>query len=147
MAALRVPTLTTDALEREEEGWDAPFVMIGGAIKHWWYDNWETPAHWAYVVWRNALAQGCIDAGYLVYRPDTAMKGTWNPIAQAINDKAIEVCHLFVVVSEWDVPSYGTDAEIAHAIEVGTKWRRLPSSMGFDNAMEEIARCLAIVRD
>ncbi len=43
--------------------------MLAGPIKHWWNENWKTPAHLRYEEWRNRLSDALIAEGYLVYRP------------------------------------------------------------------------------
>jgi hypothetical protein len=64
-------------------------VFLGGPIKHWWDENWMSPEHLRYDEWRSKVEETCIAAGFLVYKPFTAWKGTWNEQAQAVNNEVI----------------------------------------------------------
>jgi hypothetical protein len=111
------------------QSWDAPLVVLGGAIRAWWDEGWDTPEHRRYVAWRDDVARELVARGYLIYRPHTAFKGTWNEKAQAVNDAAIEAADAFLVLSDLDAfRSEGTLAEILHAGRVGT-----PVVYGFED--------------
>lgn len=122
------PHIDSDA--RPPADYPSPIIVLGGAIRAWWDDGWETDAHWAYVEWRKVVTQALIDAGYLVYRPHEAFKGTWNERAQAVNNAAIAAADLFLDISPLDVPSEGTEREIVFAIGVGTPVIKSPPEDG-----------------
>lgn len=86
-------------------------VFIGGPIKHWWDDNWMSPEHLRYDEWRTKVEEACIAAGFLVYKPYTAWKGTWNEQAQAVNNSVIHVIDVFIDLTPPGVPSKGTTEE------------------------------------
>ena len=95
-------------------------VILGGPIKHWWDENWDTPEHWHYDAWREALSGGFVqDGSFLVYRPHHAFKGTWTERAQAVNDAAIRSSDAFVDMTPAGVPSEGTDSEKLQASSNG----------------------------
>jgi hypothetical protein len=95
-------------------------VFIGGPIKHWWDENWMSPEHLRYDDWRTQVEQALIAAGFLVYKPYTAWKGTWNEQAQFVNNVVVETVDVFLDLTPPGVPSAGTEAEVAHAELVGT---------------------------
>lgn len=94
-------------------------VFLGGPIKHWWDENWMTPEHLRYDEWRIKVEEACIAAGFLVYKPFTAWKGTWNEQAQAVNDAVIGVVDVFIDLTPPGVPSNGTTAERKLAKKLG----------------------------
>lgn len=94
-------------------------IMEAGPIKHWWDANWDTPEHWAYDAWREAVSAGLVDASFLVYRPHHAFKGTWTERAQAVNDAALRVSDAVVNLTPDGVPSLGTDGEVLYAANFG----------------------------
>lgn len=95
-------------------------AILAGPIKYWWDDNWDTPAHWHYDAWREALSQALVDAGvYLVYRPHHAFKGTWTERGQVVNDAALQAADLVIDMTPPGVPSEGTDSEILQASSYG----------------------------
>lgn len=99
-------------------------AMLAGPIEFWWDENWETPQHWLYADWRDALQEALVGAGFVTYRPDMAIKGPWDPAMQAINDRALEVVDA-VIVSNFDPPVRcdGTDDEVAYLSEHNCKAR------------------------
>lgn len=112
------PVLATPKPPMEVYG-HAKVVMLAGPIKHWWDDNWGTPAHLRYVAWREKLNDALVAAGYLVYRPHEAFKGAWNENAQVVNDAILRVADAVLNLSPEGVPSEGTDAELAMCAELG----------------------------
>jgi hypothetical protein len=140
-----IPSLNTDA--QPPQSWDSKLIVIAGAIKYWWDENWDLPEHWEYVKWRNEVSDALVKAGYLIYRPHEAFKGTWNQKAQAVNDMAISSADLLLVLSAENIPSDGTDDEISYAERVGVPWLRTPSTYGVhhvlwavEDALTELAR-------
>lgn len=119
-----VPTLVHDA--QPPQSWDSKIIMLGGAIRAWWDEGWDTPMHRAYVDYRAGVGTLLVEAGFLVYRPNEAFKGTWNERAQAVNDAAIETCDLFVNLSPRDVDTAGTDDERTYALDVGCPVADIP---------------------
>jgi hypothetical protein len=106
-----------------EEGQRPPIIMLGGPIKHWWSlpdDEWGQGEHGVYLQWRDAVETAFVKAGFLVYSPYKALRGAWTPLAQQINDRAIEVADFFFYLTPDGVPDEGTQEELAHAAEVGT---------------------------
>ncbi len=99
----------------------AGVVMIAGPIKHWWGENWMTPEHVDYEAWRDRVSDALVEAGYLVYHPHRAFRGTWDERAQAINDTVVLASDAVVVISPDGVPSKGTDDEVRHALEHGRR--------------------------
>lgn len=86
-------------------------VFLAGPIDYWWNENYHTPAHYRYLLWKEQMARCLIEAGHLVYRPDQAWKGAWEEGAQVVNDRALEICDVFVYLTPPGVPAYGTEAE------------------------------------
>jgi hypothetical protein len=106
--------------QARDPNYKALIVFLGGPIKHWWDENWMTPEHLRYDEWRTKVEEACIAAGFLVYKPFTAWKGTWNEQAQAVNNAVIEVVDVFLDLTPPGVPSNGTKAELIVAENVGT---------------------------
>lgn len=104
-----------------DPNYKALIVVIGGPISHWWDENWMSPEHIRYDEWRTKVEEAMIAAGFLVYKPYTAFKGTWNEEAQRINNAVISIADVLLVLTPDGVPSEGTDEEIEHAEQVGTK--------------------------
>jgi hypothetical protein len=94
-------------------------VFLGGPIKHWWDENWMSPEHLRYDEWRSKVEETCIAAGFLVYKPFTAWKGTWNEQAQAVNNEVIRIVDVFIDLTPPGVPSIGTEEEREHASLIG----------------------------
>jgi hypothetical protein len=109
-----------DGIARDPN-YKALIVFLGGPIKHWWDENWMTPPHLRYDEWRSKVEEACIAAGFLVYKPYTAWKGTWNEQAQLINNTVIQVVDVFLDLTPPGVPSAGTEEERAYAEHVGTE--------------------------
>ncbi len=96
-------------------------VMLAGPIKFWWEPGqWDTPAHQAYVQWRDAVRVACVKAGFLVYSPHRAWQGAWHEDAQLVNDEAVRISDVMIELSPPGVPNAGTEAEAAFAASVGT---------------------------
>ncbi len=82
---------------------------------------WDSPLHQRYLTYRRDLQAALIASNrYLTYAPHMAMKGKWTEKAQAINDMAIQMSDLMIVMSPKDIVTEGTDAEIIHAAMVET---------------------------
>jgi hypothetical protein len=96
-------------------GTPAAIIMLAGPVKWWWDANWMTPAHIAYVDWRQRVTDELVAAGYLVYQPHAAFKGTWNEAAQVVNNAIIGICDAMVVLTPPGVLSDGTDEEVEQA--------------------------------
>lgn len=90
---------------------DSKLVFLAGAVTYWWNENWDTPERRAYHAWRQAARYALIEAGYITYAPHEALKGSWNTKCQSINNIAIAMSDVFVVLSDRDIPSKGTDDE------------------------------------
>jgi hypothetical protein len=103
-----------------DPNYKALIVFIGGPIKHWWDENWMSPEHIRYDEWRTKVEEACTAAGFLVFKPYTAWKGTWNEEAQEVNNTVIKVVDIFLNLCPDGVPSEGTDEEINEADRVGT---------------------------
>lgn len=127
-----IPTMETDAAPPQD---GVKMIILAGAIKHWWDENWDTPEHWEYAEWRHEASAALVAAGYLVYRPHEAFKGTWSERAQQVNDAAIEAADLMLILSSEDTPSEGTDAEAEYAKAVGTLVCRVTSDMGVESLL------------
>lgn len=84
------------------------------------HELWGGPEHQDYVAWRDLVSIWLIEAGYLVYRPHEAFKGTWDPRAQMVNDAAIAASDLMLVLSPEGILTEGTDEEVVYAQRVNT---------------------------
>lgn len=128
-----------------EAGNRPPVVMLGGPIKFWWSlpdSEWGEGDHGVYLQWRDAVEAALVKAGFLVYCPYKALRGSWTPLAQQINDKAIEVADAFIYLTPPGVPDEGTQEELAHAMEVATVPFYLPPG-----DLEDIEGAIQFVRD
>lgn len=94
-------------------------VMLVGPIDFWWNENWKTPEHQAYMVWRRNVNDQLVEAGHLVYRPHEAFKGAWDERAQIVNDEAIARADLLINLTPPGVPAHGTTVEIMTAMMLG----------------------------
>lgn len=105
-------------------------VFLAGPIDYWWNENWETPAHIAYMEWRDKVNAMLVESGHLVYRPHQAIKGAWPKDEadsyQAVNDLAIYLSDVVIVLTPPGVPAYGTAAETALARTWGKQVRYAP---------------------
>jgi hypothetical protein len=135
MVAVLRPTPFTDAYE-DDTPWNPPVVFLAGPIKHWW-TCWESPEHMAYVQWRDKVQGTLIEAGYLTYCPWGGIKGTWNPKAQAINDAAIAVADVVLILTPHGIPADGTEDESQYAKRVRTPTLRLPPG---SDILQEVRR-------
>lgn len=136
-----VPTMETDAAPPQD---GVKMIILAGAIKHWWDENWDTSEHWEYAQWRHEVSAALVAAGYLVYRPHEAFKGTWSERAQAVNDAAIAAADLMLILSEKHVPSEGTDVEEQYALRVGTPVLRITSKQGINELLDELGKFFQI---
>lgn len=95
-------------------------AILAGPIKYWWDDNWDTPEHWHYDAWREALSAGLVaDGSFLVYRPHHAYKGTWTERGQSVNDAALKAADVVIDMTPPGIPSEGTVSEIKQASSSG----------------------------
>lgn len=107
-------------------------VMLAGPIKYWWScppQEWEKGDHGIYVQWRDAVDAAFVKAGFLVYRAHMAWRGSWDEMAQLVNDRAIEVCHVLVDLTPPYIPAEGTAAEVAYAESLHKVIVNLPPSV------------------
>lgn len=92
-----------------------PVVMLAGPIKAWWDDEWNTPEHWKYALWRERVNTELVKSYFLVYRPHEAFQGTWDERGQSINDYVLRICDVVINMTPPGVPSMGTDGEVLYA--------------------------------
>lgn len=88
-----------------------PIITLCGPIKAWW-SEWDSPRHQVYTAWRDAVRVALVHAGCAVYSPHRAIQGSWNEKLQEINDAAIKVSNMIVVLTPPDIPADGTLNEI-----------------------------------
>ena len=119
---------------------DAKIIFLSGAVAYWWDENWDTPEHYEYMQWRDNVRTALIAGGYLTYAHYEAFKGTWNPRAQMINNYALRVCDLMLIMTAAAIPSPGTDEEMEMAQAFKVPVLRVPSSVG-------LARLLPMVNE
>lgn len=100
-------------------------VALLGPIAYWW-TCWGSPEHLAYVAHRERLSEQLVDAGHLVYSPHKAWQGSWDEMAQAVNDAAIRVCDVVVNMRPPRVPSMGLDSEIVLCEKLGKPLLEVP---------------------
>lgn len=89
-------------------------VMLAGPIKCWW-SEWDSPRHQEYTRWRDAVRVALVKAGCAVYSPHRAIQGRWNEKLQYINDKAIEIADVVVILTPAGCEAEGTEKEIEYA--------------------------------
>lgn len=90
-------------------------IMLVGPIKYWWGEDVDPADRQHYTDWRDALNDGLVADGYLVYRPHEAFKGTWTERAQSINDLVLQISDVILDMTPPGIPSLGTDAEKHYA--------------------------------
>lgn len=121
-------------------------IMVAGPIKHWWDENWNTPEHWYYALWRARVTEGLTNSYYLSYRPDEAFKGSWDERGQAINDFVLRICDVVLNLTPPNTPSQGTDGEVLYAKNFGKLILDCPppaTEDEFDSAIIELLAALA----
>ena len=129
-------------VESGETGPPPPIVVLAGPIRHWWQPGqWDTPQHQEYVQWRDAVRVALVKAGCMVYSPHRAIQGSWNDAAQAINDAAISIAHVVVVLTPPGIPADGTAHEMGVATEIGVRLAPLPP--GDIDALQRLVADLA----
>lgn len=94
-------------------------VFLAGPIDYWWNENWGTPAHEDYKLWRQTLNNLLVESGHLVYRPHEAMKGAWDEAMQEVNNAALRLCDVVIYMTPLGVPAYGTRDECEYAAIIG----------------------------
>jgi hypothetical protein len=120
-------------------------VVEAGPIKHWWDENWDTPAHKAYDEWREMVSAGLVEAGYLVYRPHHAFKGPWDERAQSVNDMALRVADAVINLTPPGVPSLGTDGEVLYAASFGGIIVPAPPTEDYDQGVDDLVSRLSVL--
>jgi hypothetical protein len=111
----------------ESPNFPPPIITLVGPIKVWW-SEWDSPRHKEYTEWRDAVRVALIHLGCAVYSPHRAIQGSWNEQLQQINDSAIRVSNLIVVLTPPDVEANGTLGEIEVAKAHGVKIYNCPPS-------------------
>lgn len=130
------PSLLTDAYEDDTDR-EPPMIFLAGPIKHWW-TCWGSYEHKRYIGFRDLVRHELIKAGYLTYAPWDAIKGTWNPRAQAINDAAIAASDLLLVLTPTGVPADGTEDESDYARRVQTPQLWVPMPLNVRQFLSEV---------
>lgn len=99
-------------------------VFLAGPVDFWWNENWNSPQHLGYKMWRKDINDALINAGHLVYRPHESFKGAWVEKAQEVNNCALRLCDCVIYLTPPIVPAYGTKAEVELAEMMGkpTYW-------------------------
>jgi hypothetical protein len=108
-------------------------IMLAGPIKAWWDDNWNTPEHWFYALWRERVNTELVKSYYLVYRPHEAFQGSWDERAQSINDFVLRTCDVVLNLTPPGVPSLGTDGEVLYAENFGKTIIDVPPPASVDD--------------
>lgn len=93
-------------------------VTIIGPIRIWW-GEWGSERHKEYSDWRDTIRLSLVQAGCAVYSPHRAIQGSWNIKLQEINDAAIRISDLVVVMTPPGVEANGTAGEMLVAEEAG----------------------------
>lgn len=131
------------ALDRNDRPLNEPLiVMVAGPIVHWWGENWMSPEHRRYDAWRAKVCDALVQWGYLIYMPHQAIKGTWTPRAQQINDAAIGVSDVVLVLTPEGVPAEGTADEEQEAEKQGKTVIHFPPPADKNADRAEIGRLL-----
>jgi len=121
-------------------------IFIAGPIKHWWgFADWDAPQVKRYFEWRDAVEVACVEAGFLVYMPHMAWRGSWHEDAQLVNNHAIETVDVVIDLTPPGIPADGTTREITHAYVVGKNVMALPP--GDDQDLAAAMEVLTYVRD
>lgn len=120
-----------------------PVAMLAGPIKAWWDDEWNTPEHWNYALWRVRVCQELENAYYLVYRPHEAFKGTWDERGQSINDFVLRTCDVVINMTPPGVPSQGTHGEVLYAANFGKTIVDAPAPANPDLYDEALIKLMA----
>lgn len=94
-------------------------IMLAGPIKAWWDENWNTPEHWHYALWRERVGTEMVKSYHLVYRPHEAFQGSWDERAQSINDFILRTADVIFNLTPPGVLSEGTDGEVLYARNFG----------------------------
>lgn len=125
----------------------AGVIAVLGPIKHWWDENWMTPEHVAYENWRTIAEDALVEAGYLVYRPHGAFRGTWDERGQSANDFVIQsLADAVVVLTPPGVPSVGTDHEVGVATRFGVPIVEAHPANYYDEGWTDVRRFSHAVR-
>lgn len=101
-------------------------IMLAGPIKAWWDEEWNTPAHWHYALWRERVNTELVKSYHLVYRPHEAFQGSWDERAQSINDFVLRTADVIFNLTPPGVPSDGTNGEVLYAANFGKTIIDLP---------------------
>ena len=133
----RKPSHLTDAFEDGEHR-DNKLIFLGGGIAYWWGERFGSPEHQDYVQWRNDVRATLIEHGYLIYAPHEAFKGTWNKKGQIVNDAAISVSNLVLIISPIYAIGEGTEEEIEFAHRAGVPVDYAPPHVGLNKMLETV---------
>jgi len=136
----RKPSVFTDAFEDGEDRHDTKLIFLGGGIAYWWGVRFGSPEHQDYVQWRNDVRATLIEHDYLIYAPHEAFKGTWTKKAQIVNDAAISISNLVLIISPLKAIGEGTEEEIEFANRAGVPVDFAPPHVG-------LMKMLDIVRE
>lgn len=123
---------------------DSKLIFLAGAITHYWNENWDTPERRAYHAWRQKARYALIEAGYITYAGYEGIKGPWNKKCQGINKFALSISDLFLILSEADIPSKGTEEESNDAKNFGIPIVRCPESLGVDYLIKAVVANLHV---
>ena len=127
------------AIEVDEAPNGTLMVVLVGPIKVWW-SEWDSPRHRLYNEWRDAVEVALVEAGYLVYMPFRAIRGSWDPRAQVANNAAIAAYDMVVDLTPQGVPANGTLDEVRYAVWHGVPVLKVPPGDGPD--LEHLLRFL-----
>lgn len=117
-------------------------VFLAGPIKHWWsLPDWDEELPARYFEWRDAVEVAFIEAGFLVYMPHSAFRGSWWEAAQEINDFAISRSDILVYLTPDGVPADGTEHEVATAERFDRPTMHLPPG-----SVEDLAAAVHVLR-
>lgn len=119
------------AIQVEEASINPLLVFLAGPIKVWWNlsdEEWGRGEHGIYLEWRSAVQAACVKAGFLVYSPFQAWRGSWSNEAQSVNNFAIVSCDVFIDLTPKGVLADGTEAEKEFARKHGRHIVNLPPS-------------------
>lgn len=138
LPSVRKPSVHTDAFENDELDHKNKMVFLGGGIAYWWGERFGSPEHQDYVQWRHDVRATLIEHNFLVYAPHEAFKGTWNRKAQIVNDAAITVSDLVLVISASYAIGNGTREETEFARRSDVPVAHAPPETGLMKMLETV---------
>jgi len=113
------------SLYEKESYSQSKVVFLAGPIEWWWGERFHSLEAVHYRAHREYVSQCLVEAGYLVYRPWDAFKGSWNERMQDVNDFVLLKSDIVIDMTPPGVEAIGT----AH--EVGTALRNIIPVRGF----------------